>query len=44
MNPATKALSSIASAADNGIAELISLTQTGILAHPNKVWANSLLS
>jgi hypothetical protein len=43
MNPATKALSSIASAAANGIAGLIFLTRTGILAHPNRVRADSLL-
>src|SRR5258708_14642962 len=43
MNPATKALSSIASAAANGIAGLIFLTRTGILAHRNRVWADSLL-
>jgi len=43
MNPATKVLSSIASAAANGIAGLISLTRTGILAHPNRVRAESPL-
>jgi hypothetical protein len=41
MNPATKVLSSIASAAVNGIAGLIFLTRIGILAHPNRVWADS---
>jgi hypothetical protein len=39
MNPVTEARSSIASAAANGIAGLISLTRTGILAHPNRVRA-----
>ena len=43
MNPVTEAPSSIASAAANGIAGLISLTRTGILAHPNRVRAESLL-
>src|SRR5260370_7068143 len=42
MNPATKARSSIASAAANGIAELIFLTRTGILVHPNRARADSL--
>src|SRR5260370_25690595 len=40
MNPATTALSSIARAAANGIAALISPTPTGIPAHPNRAWAN----
>jgi len=44
MNPATKTLSNTASAAANGIAGLIFLTPTGILAHPNRVWADSLLT
>ncbi len=43
MNPVTEAPSSIASAAANGIAGLISLTRTGTLAHPNRVRAESLL-
>ncbi|PYU68402.1 MAG: hypothetical protein DMG49_16075 [Acidobacteria bacterium] len=43
MNPATEAPSSIASAAANGIAGLIFLIRTGILAHPNRVRADSLL-
>ena len=43
MNPATGAPSSIASAAANGIAGLISLIPIGILAHPNRVRADSLL-
>jgi hypothetical protein len=42
MNPATAALSSFASAAVNGIAGLIFLTPTGILAHRNRVRADSL--
>src|SRR6266849_307162 len=42
MNPATKALSSLASAAVNGIAGLIFLTPTGIHAHRNRVLADSL--
>jgi len=43
MNPATKAHSSIASAAVNGIAGLTFLTRTGILAHRTRAWADSLL-
>jgi hypothetical protein len=43
MNPATAALDSFASAAVNGIAGLIFLTPTGILAHRNRVRADSLL-
>ena len=43
MNPVTEAPSSIASAAANGIVGLISLTRTGILAHPNRARADSLL-
>jgi hypothetical protein len=42
MNPVTTALSSIASAAANGIAGLIFLTRTGILARPNRAWASFL--
>ncbi len=42
MNPATAALSSFASAAVNGIAGLIFLTPTGILAHRNRARADSL--
>jgi hypothetical protein len=41
MNPATIALSSIASNAVNGIAGLISLTRIGIPALPNRVLADS---
>ena len=43
MNPVNEAPSSIASAAANGIAGHISLTRTGIFAHPNRVRAESLL-
>jgi len=42
MNRATKALSSIARAADNGIAALIFPILTGILVHPNRAWAKCL--
>jgi len=44
MNLATIALSSIASAAVNGIARLISPTRTGILVRPSRASANSRLS
>src|SRR5258708_30419130 len=44
MSRATIALSSIASAAANGIAGAIFPTRTGIPARPNRAWVDSQLS